>query len=679
MKYPFTKQEGLKDCAAASVQMIIRYYKGYISITDLNKDLELEKDGVSAYKIIKTLEKHGFNAEGVKSNIEDFSKMTPFIAHVTIDKKYDHYVVVYKIDVKRKKLVIADPINKIKKINFEEFNLIFNNVGIVMYPLKPIEFKNYKKHYSMLKILKYEKKLIKELVQISLIYMLLSITGSFFMKYLIDNINYSKKILTAIFAFFILIKIHQNLTNFMRVKILISLNKKVDLRLKTETMEKILDLPYSYYRNKTTGEILTRFEELNKVRESLTKILLTIFLDIPLSILSFIIMSCISQKLTLLASIIILFYLVIIKLFKHTLDHNIEQEQIKKTTLNKHLTETISGIETINSLRIKKLSLKKYENLYVKHINQLIKIDEIINFQHTLKEIINQLGEMIIIFTGIILVKDQQITIGALLSFTAIMNFFLSPIKNLLSLDFDFIESTKILKRINEMLHSNERTEIVKQPKGNIEINNLDFTYNDKLILNNINLNIKEGQKILLTGKSGSGKSTLLKILMKYYSIDRNKVKIGDQDLCDIIPENIMIQQQETLFTDSIENNIKLDDSKNFMNITKLCHVDEIINTKSGYKTIIEENGFNISGGQKQRIVLARALNRTKNILLIDEGLNQVDTSLERKILKNIFSYYKDKTIIIVSHRLVNMDLYDRFIKLEKGSIKEDVIKNGHI
>ena len=678
MKYPFTKQEGLKDCAAACVQMILKYYKGYLSITDLNEDLKLEKDGVSAYNIINTLEKHGFKSNGIKANILDLEKMTPCIAHVTLENKYNHYIVIYKINKLSKSIVIADPGSKIKKISLEKFNKIYNNIAIIMHPLKPVEFRNYQKHYSFLNIIKNERKLIKDLIFISLIYMILSITGSFYMKYLIDKLSFSETLITIIFLFFLIIKVHQNITNFVRVKILISLNKKVDMRLKTVTMKKILELPYNYYRNKTTGEILTRFEELNKVREALTKILLTIFLDIPLSVISLVIMSIISKELTLVAVTLIILYSLTIKIFKPSIENNIEKEQIKKARLNSHLTEHIGGIETLNSLRIKKLSYQKYETFYTQHLNQIIKIDKLINLQTTIKENINQIGEMIIIYIGVLLVKNDELTIGALLSFTSIMHFFLSPIKNLLSLDFELIESTKILKRINEILHTNQVTEIVKQTKGNIEINNLTFSYNDKNILKNINLKIKPGEKILMTGKSGSGKSTLLKILMKYYNVDRTKVKINNIDICDIIPDSIMISQQETLFTDSIENNIKLDNSKNFINITKLCRVDEIINTKQGYKTIIEENGFNISGGQKQRIVLARALNRAKDVLLIDEGLNQVDSDLERIILNNIFEEYKDMTIIIVSHRLVNMDLYDRFIKLEKGVVKKDVLKNGY-
>lgn len=204
--------------------------------------------------------------------------------------------------------------------------------------------------------------------------------------------------------------------------------------------------------------------------------------------------------------------------------------------------------------------------------------------------------------------------------------------------------------------------------KGDIVVNNLTYTYNEEeKILNNVNLTIKEGSKVLIYGPSGSGKSTFLKILKGYYPTNRGSVFIGDIDLCDYKNNDIVyISQNEVLFTDSIINNIG--NNEQFLNLAKMCKVDEIVqNNNLGYNMIIEENGFNISGGQKQRIVLARALNNLKNILLIDEGLSQVDTNMERVILKNIFKYFKDKTIIIISHRLDNLDLFDEMIKLENG------------
>ena len=156
-----------------------------------------------------------------------------------------------------------------------------------------------------------------------------------------------------------------------------------------------------------------------------------------------------------------------------------------------------------------------------------------------------------------------------------------------------------------------------------------------------------------------------------------DNIDINDIAITNLKDNIITISQEEIIFTDTIKNNIILNRNINdneFMKICKLTYVEDI--TKEmflGMDTKLEENGQNISGGQRQRIILARALLKPANIILIDEGLNAIDINLERKILKNIFTEYKDKTFIIVSHRTENMDLYDKIIKIEKG--KEEIIE----
>ena len=133
------------------------------------------------------------------------------------------------------------------------------------------------------------------------------------------------------------------------------------------------------------------------------------------------------------------------------------------------------------------------------------------------------------------------------------------------------------------------------------------------------------------------------------------------------------------LFNDTLYNNLIFDNSDSFklLDVTKICCIDEVMDNNLGFNMLIEENGFNLSGGERQRIMLARSLLRNFNILIIDEGLNQVDIDLERKILKKLFKYYKNKTIIVISHRLDNLDLFDNLIQIEKGKVVRNEIKNG--
>ena len=251
------------------------------------------------------------------------------------------------------------------------------------------------------------------------------------------------------------------------------------------------------------------------------------------------------------------------------------------------------------------------------------------------------------------------------------MDIFFEPVKTILDSLLNLNEIKSSIKRIIDLYYY-EKDEAKEQiTQGNIKIKNLSFAYNYNNILKNINLSIQKNEKIMVIGESGSGKSSLFKLLMKYYKSNKGSIKIDDIDINNINIGNDIcyISQNEMLFTASLYDNLVLDSK------VKQKEVEEISNkvyvNKTNYKMLIEDNGFNLSGGEKMRIVLARTLLRNPKILIIDEGLNMVDVNLERKILKNILNM--DMTIIFVSHRLDNIDLFKRVVELKEGKIIKDV------
>ena len=685
MKYPFVKQDDLKDCAASSLLMIIKYYKGYISKVQLTDMLKTDKSGTSIYNLVEVAKYIGFDTKCGRTKNLKILKL-PCIAYVTIDKKFTHFIVIYKIDFKKEEMLIADPGNKIKKIKFKEFQEISNDIFIILYPLKKIPYlKNYSKLEFIVQIFKKNKTLILKIVLTSLIINTFIILSSFSFNILIGTLNYDYSLKYIFFFAFLTIILLKIIALYLRNILSITFNTEISKNLTNEMFNNILHFPYMYYCNRTTGEIISRLNDIELIKTFLNSLIINLFGNLPLIIMSLIFMFGVSLKLTLVTILLIIIYFIIVKFFKYPLRENIKKYHNLKDKNTSLMVETINSYECFKGINVleEKNTLFKTNNF--NYLKQIEKFSRLFNFELILKEMIDNIGYLVIILLGALEIENQNLDVNSLITFSFLLNNFMNPIKEIIDSNLEYEESLNSLNRILELNYDVKDNGKIKTISNyDIKIKNLTFSYNEKKILDNISINIKEGEKIVITGHSGCGKSTLLKILKKYLEVDNELIKIGTYDLNDYSNEAInsiyYISQNENLFTDTLYNNLKLErnlTNERIIKISKLCYIPNILKNKPlKYNTLIEENGFNLSGGEKQRIILARSILGNFKILLIDEGTNEIDVSLERKILKNIFKEFKNKTIILVSHRDANIDLFDHLIEIENGKIKIDVKRN---
>lgn len=671
--------------------MVLSYYGGFVKKNNLLDLTKTTIKGTTAYHIKETLKTLGFESKGISCTLEDINKdniILPCIASVTINESYKHFVVIYEINFNKKYLIIGDPADKVKKISYKEFDKIYNKVIITFFPTKtlPID-KNISSIKFITYLLKSHKTSFLNIFILSLFITLFSILTTFYTEYVINGINfYSINYLTYIFCIFFSIYILKIISDYFRNKLLVFINTKIDLTLTIDIFNNIIYLPYHYYKNRTTGDIISRINDLNSIRDVISKVALSIFVDLPLTIISLIVLFIINKTLFTIGILILVFYFIIIILFRGVFESYIKKIQRQKSEVTAYMIESINGFETIKGSHIEESIMNKFEKKYVKYLKKLFNYQNIYFLENLLKQLINDIGFITITLIGGLLVINGKLTIGTLFTFTSLLVYFLEPIKNIIDLDTTIKEAKNSIKRILNLLDVEKSKDgIVKLERvDNIEFKNLSYSFNDRdYILKDINLNIEKNSKIMVVGKSGSGKSTLFKILMKYYNVDNNKVFINGIDINNYTKESInnkiiYVSQNEILFNDTLYNNLIFDnsDSSKLLDVSKMCYVDEIKDHNLGFNILIEENGFNLSGGEKQRIILARALLRNFDTIIIDEGLSEVDTNMERKILKNIFKYFKDKQIIVISHRLDNLDLFDRLIKIENG-VQKDVYRNG--
>ena len=655
-KYPFVKQDNIKDCGVASLLSIIKYYGGLISIQKLREMTKTNKNGTTAYHLIETAKNLGFESYGIRCKIEEFKQINfPAIAHTIIDKTYKHFVVIYDVDFKKQKIIISDPMIGIKKMKFNDFKEIYNDILIIMYPVKKI---NYEKNQNIfLKTLKKQflnKRIILILVM-SLLYVILNLITIMFLKNL--------KLLSFCF-FFILLKI---VLDYLKNKSVIDFNYKTNLNITKEVFSKIIKLPYNFYRNITTGDMISRINDLQNIENMLLAILISYFLNFNLVIASSILICFVSFKIFIILFITSLLYFLLNKIFSKKIELNVEEEKLSKEKLFSNLTECISGFETIKGLNIEDVIIDKINGINKEYETKIKNTSNKYNLFLTLKNSIYNFSNILILLNSLILINNKIITINELIMINFLIPYFLEPLNEIIDNIKNLKEVIILIRKINELYYDQIETknyEFVNK----IEFKNVNYS-NEESILENINFKINNGEKIMIMGNSGSGKTTLLKLIKNYYKT--NGVYINDNE--NINNKNILyVSQNEILFTDTLYNNITLGknvDVKEFEKVIDICHINEIIKEKKiGYNMLIEENGFNISGGEKQRIILARTLLTHSNVLLLDESLSEVDINLERKILKKLLKL--NKTILLVSHRNNNLDLFDKLFTIKDKKLE---------
>ena len=661
-KYPFVKQDGIKDCASACVQMILKYYGGYTSMTKLNEMMRTSHKGTDAYHLVLALQELGFKAEGRK--FKNFYFPLPVIAHVIINDSYKHYVVIYEVDFRRRRLLIGDPSFGLRRLSFDEFKKMWTGVIITIKPVRKLIKEEEPKVIPF--VLKLVRPNVKSLILIgglSFVVSVLAVVTSFFLQVLINYLNKDFDGLFDVCGIFLVVFLAYAFLKFFRNSRLIKLNREIDSRLSIDTFKKIVHLPYRFFRQRTTGEITSYFNDLFWIREFIMDVSIAIFTNLPIMIMIFLVMAYLNFGALLIVLFICLLYFLDFVYYFRKNEIKVDQALYEKALVNSYMTERIGGFESVKNLDMEGMVISKFRKVYEKYLSTVKDVDITYNKQSLDKEIVHYFGLFfLIIYIFLEISKGMVFSEGVTLFILAI--YFLDNFRNILGFDLEVKEVTSAVKHVSELLNYNKQKKIRKQIRGDIRFTNVSYSFDDeKKVLDGISLVIKQGEKVMVTGKSGSGKSTLFKILKGFYNDYQGKIFIGNKDIRRLKVSGInYICQKETIFTGTLKDNLELLGKYDQRDI---CEIKDI---GLEYDDLLEENGFNLSGGQRQRIILARALNNF-NILIIDEGLSEVDVNMERRIIKGLLERYKNKTIIYVSHRRDNLDLFDRLVEINDGKI----------
>ena len=680
MKIKKVLQTDMRDCGVSCLMAITMYYGGYVKREYLREITKTTSLGVSVYSLVECADILGFEAIALKGDIKNIKDKTPAIAHIINENQLGHFVVVYKIS--NKKIKVMDPSFGFKTYTYHEFDKITTKVYIVYKPKNNIlkQEKNNNLLKTILKVIKKYRLTFIIITIFSFIYTILSIFISYGFKYLIDfNISKIKYILILL----ILILVLKELINLFRNYVINYLNHVLDNTLIKEIYNHIIRLPYLYFKNRTKGDIITRIEDVFKIRNLISKLFVSITLDFIFIIFILLFVINISLKIGLITIVLTIIYMFIILIYNNIITKKIKDLKSREVITNNHLIESLSSIDTIKGFNLERIMSDKLEVKYSDLASVSFSLNKSLINENFFKEFTKEMGILLIVYISII----DKLDITLLFVIYNLIMYYFEPINNLCNLHFEYKDASISFSRIKELLNIkcenliSDKTSVHKRLHGNIEIKNLEYSYNgiDDVIKCN-NLFIKSNSKVLLYGNSGGGKSTLIKLLVRYLNNYKGEILIDNRNLLtynllDIRKKITYVSQDEIIYTDTLYNNIVLGNSvsyEKFLEIINLCGIDTIMKRSlKNSDMMLDNGGYNLSGGEKQRIILARSIIKDSDIYIFDESLNALDIKAERVLLEKVFEYFKNKTIIVISHRFNNRDLYQKFIMIKKGIVYE--------
>ncbi len=692
-KYHCIKQYDITDCGAACLATISKQYGLKIPITKIREVAGTDKQGTNAYGVIKAAEQLGFTAKGVKGDQQAFFSEFPLpaIAHVIVDGSLLHYVVIHKIS--KKEVIIADPGKGLVKYTPEEFFKQWTGVLILMVPAASFQKGDETKGLfsRFFGLLKPQKRLLVNIFLASLLFTALGILGSFYFKFLLDDIlQYNlKKTLHIISIGIILLNVFKILLSAFRSHLMLHLSQRLDIPLILGYYNHVLELPMNFFGTRKVGEIVSRFMDASKVREAISGATLTIMIDTLMAVVGGIILYTQNSMLFGIAVVIAILYAVIVFAFNKPIKEINRKQMENNSQLTSYLVESLNGIETVKAFNAERKANIETEKKFVKLLKSIFKGGSINIAQSSLSGFIAAAGGITILWVGAYNVIEGNMSIGQLITFNALLAYFLDPIKNLINLQPMMQTAIVASDRLGEILDlelekgKNENKKINPAAlRGTIELKGVDFRYGTRqLVLKNINMNIAPGEKIALVGESGSSKTTLVKLLLNFYPWEKGEILINDYNVKDINIETLRekiayISQDIFLFSGTIKENLSLGNEEatleEIIEACKMAKAHDFINELPlRYETMLEENGNNLSGGQKQRLAIARALLKKPDIFIMDEATSNLDSIAEKAIEKTINELSKGITTIIIAHRLSTIKRCNRIYVMEKGEFAE--------
>lgn len=691
-RFRLVEQAEEMDCGAACLAMICRHYGIPMTLGKLRELANVTREGATLDSLSRVGESLGFTTRGVKCTYEALLGFDlPFIAHW---EGY-HYIIVYGLS--KHHVWVADPGPGFRKMTVEEFekgwtgNCLLFKPGSDMVQLAAqrspwVRFVSYLKPY---------RNILAYLFMATFVIQVLGVAPPVIIQHILDEVlvHHNISLLHLLIAGLVITNLFTQLTSVMRAFLSNFMVRNMDFSMMSGFLKHALSLPIPFFAKRKTGDIFARFQENQTIRAFLTESTITTVLNLLMVFIYFTILFIYSVKMTLLLVAFVIPILGLTVAVTPKLKAYAREAFQASTDAESMLMEIIGGAETVKGMGIERPMRLKWEKKYANSLGVQYRAKRFSILVGLVSQVLNAAITIGVLWVGANLVLAQELTIGQLIAFNALMGSALSPLLGLVGLWGQIHEAGVAMERLGDILDMEPEQKpeelssrvILPDLQGDIELSDVYFRYGGNetpYVLEKINMNIRSGQLVAIVGQSGSGKTTLAKLLVGFYPPTEGTMLVDGYDMSVIDKEYYRAQigyvmQSNLMFSGTIAENIASGDENpdrsRIIEVARLADAHGFIsNMPLGYEQIVGERGVGLSGGQLQRLCIARALYHDPKLLIFDEATSALDTQTESNILGSMKEILKGRTAVVIAHRLSTIMSADKILVLYNGSVVEE-------
>jgi ABC-type bacteriocin/lantibiotic exporter with double-glycine peptidase domain len=678
------------ECGAACLAMILNYHGRETSISEVRETCSLGRDGLSGLTIVKAARGYGLRVRAYSIEVDQMKYLSlPAIIHWG----FNHFVVLESWSARG--VEIVDPARGRVRLTMQEFGQEFTGVIFTFEPGNQFHGRAEEKkafsiwnYLSMMFLGASAKGALAQVLAASLLLQVCGLIVPIFTKVLIDQViplRNSDLLLLYGIATTVMV-LAQTVTSFLRSTCLIYLRGRLDSQLMLGFVEHLLSLPFQFFQQRTSGDLLMRLTSNSFLREVLTNQTLSVILDGSFMLLYLYLLLTIAPEFGLLALAIALLQAGVLIVMRRRVHHLAQRDLAASAEEQSCLIESVKGVAFLKASGAEDRTFDRWANLFFKRLNISLERNKLSAGIETALFMLRSLTPVLLLWLGATYVLSNQMSVGTMLAMNALAAAFLTPVVMLVGSAQQLQIASAHLERISDVLEAEpEQTidsgSITPQLTGQIELREVTFQYSGEstFALKNISCRIEPGQKVALVGATGSGKSTLAAVLLGLFKPSAGDVlydgiPLDKMNLQDLRNQFGVVMQDPVIFSGSIRQNIAFGLHNYSLDAMaeaakQACLHDEIVQMPMGYETIISEGGTNLSGGQRQRLALARALLRQPSILLLDEATSHLDVVTESLVDENLSNF--SCTRIVIAHRLSTIRNADFILALKDGEIIE--------